>query len=499
MFLLLILILQTLSGNTALKYKELFPVLEACVLLLDENTEKKISNHIKRKINVQNATTYFNLAKNFKLFSLSQLSLDYIERCFTMVVDSHNFLELDDTLVAKILSSSKLNTDTELEVLYSAVIWLNHNVKERTKFVTKVLLKVRLPLISDHTLKYLFSKTSSFSSTDDRVAMLNEILQLKKNMYTNKSNNYYTNRYYSQKKFCTFVCGGLLYNNNLSKKKLNRKTYKIEMNSLKCREVIAPMKVKRMSSHAFCIKGEVYVCGGKDNHYQIIRSIEKYSPATNTWKRVAETLNARFFFCSCSFATKIFIIGGCARRRDLEDNCVTFDTRNKKWRQIAPLNEGGKYAACSVFGGKVVVSGGWNNASRWDDPLKSVEVYDHVADEWSYMPDMNEGRSSHKSVAIQNKLFVIGGTHGTAFLNSIEVFDCTCKKFAFLKPFPDVRRFVVPKQAFAFGSEIIVYGKATVLAYDVQNNEWLEKSCRVIEKKLCGLSYAKVPDLLANI
>ena len=416
-----------------------------------------------------------------------------------MIIESNNFLELNDNLVAKIFSSSKLQIDLELEVLYAVVLWLNHNIKERLKFSKDLFLMIRFPLLSDHALKYLFNKSSPFYSTDDCVRIVNEVLQIKKTMFKNKSNSLCnTNRYCSQKNFSTFLCGGCEYAEySLPNKNLNEKTYKIEMKSLKCIEVLPPMKIKRTRSHAVCIKGEVYVYSGFDINLKVVKSIEKYSPSTNTWKNIGKTYDDRLLFCSCSFATKIFIIGGYLRRRNVEDSCVQFDTRNKKWRQISPLNEDRLYAACAVFEGKVVVSGGYNTTHGVQGLMDTVEAYDYFSDEWSYMPDMIERRFDHESVAIGNKLFVLGGAQGDGHhLNSIEVFDSTCKKFTSLKPLSS--NYLITRKTFAFGSEILSYGEKIVLAYDVEKNEWLEKSCQVLEHFNC-LSFAKVPDLKLNI
>ena len=465
---------------------------------MDEDSQKKISNHIERKVNVQNAATYYSLANNFRLSTLSQSMLDLMERCFTMVVDSHNFLELDDNIVAKILSSSELNTDTELEVLYSAVIWLNHDIKERAKFATKVLLKVRLPLISDNALKYLFSKTSSYSSNDDRVAMLNELLQIKNNSITNKSNTHHTSRYYSKKKVSAFLCRGFKFYPKSPTVKMSKKTYKIDMDTLKCTESQIVMKNKRINSKAFCIRGEVYVYGGTDKGKKRVRSIEKYSPVTNTWKKFATIKKPRLQNSFCSFTTKIFIIGGLLDNENIEidDSCFSFDTRDKKWRQIAPLNVERADSDCAVFEGNIVASGGWNLDDEGVQMTKTVEVYDDVADEWSFMPDMNEERRRHKSVAIRNKLFVIGGEQRRGL--RVEVFDSTCKKFAYLKLVPDLNRFKLPNQAFAFGSKVVVFYHGTVIGYDVEKDECFEKSFQVL-KGILNFSYAKVPELKGNI
>ena len=70
-----------------------------------------------------------------------------------MVGDTQNFLELDYFLVAKILASSDLVITSEVEVYNAADRWLKYKIEERRKFAKHLLLKVRLPLLSDNTLQ----------------------------------------------------------------------------------------------------------------------------------------------------------------------------------------------------------------------------------------------------------------------------------------------------------------------------------------------------------
>ena len=79
--------------------------LKASSLLLAEDTENEICKRMENKHNVKNAGTLFSLSQILKLSSLSKSSLCFIERCFPMVADSQNFLELAYDNVAKILAN----------------------------------------------------------------------------------------------------------------------------------------------------------------------------------------------------------------------------------------------------------------------------------------------------------------------------------------------------------------------------------------------------------
>ena len=66
-----------------------------------------------------------------------------------MIAESQNFLELDFIHVAKIISSSGLSIDSELQVLNAADGWLCHKITKRNIYANYILSRIRLQLLSD--------------------------------------------------------------------------------------------------------------------------------------------------------------------------------------------------------------------------------------------------------------------------------------------------------------------------------------------------------------
>ena len=221
------------------------------------------------------------------------------------------------------------------------------------------------------------------------------------------------------------------------------------------------------------IKGEAYAIGGIDNNGNVIMSVEKYSLITKTWKKVADMYDDRSHFCTCYFKGEVFIIGG-ARSGYSTASCYTFNTTNHTWDRTSGMIETRSFADCSVFKGRIVVTGGYHNNCYHYEELNSVEVYNHKADLWSYMPNMIEKRYRHKSVAIKNKLFVVGGMANT----TCEVFDSICDRFVLLKtPTSFLGSLREPAEVISIGSKLVVFCEENILIYDTAQYEWSEKSC----------------------
>ena len=134
------------------------------------------------------------------------------------------------------------------------------------------------------------------------------------------------------------------------------------------------------------------------------------------------------------------------------------------------MNASRYYAACTLFEGKIVVTGGCFYSY-------SVEAYDYYENKWTYLPHMIESRNSHASVSMGNKLFVVGGEH----TSSCEVFDSFSRKFTLIEAkLPKYEFCWLNKcKAVSIGNTIIVIGennkkeglkKTTLYIYDVQNN-----------------------------
>ena len=98
-------------------------VLKMVKVLLNENTRA-----------VQNVNTLYKIAKLFNMPNLTGTAFRFRERCFNTVVQTQSFLELDFTLVAKIISTCGLQITSEGQVLDAGDAWSSYNQAEHSKF-----------------------------------------------------------------------------------------------------------------------------------------------------------------------------------------------------------------------------------------------------------------------------------------------------------------------------------------------------------------------------
>ena len=390
-----------------------------------------------------------------------------------MVAETKSFLKLELRFVAQILSSSQLNISTELEVFKAAHDWLRCSIVERSKFAKELLFKVRLPLLSNHALDSVLSKDSSFRNSEESLVLVNDILKDKATC-RNSMKFSCTTRYCNQNMFNLTT-----FNDDPALPSLTLIRYDSNENKLTSVQDFPQLSQVGKYLRAVFINGDFYVFFCIKNLEGGVVVVQKYLSKTNSWdyNAVASFNIPMESFGVCVFMRKVYLIGGlvpyggmlsCTK---VLDSCLEFNSVNYKIQNIKPMNECRYAAACTVFKGRVVVSGG----EGIDDTTNAVEFYDHVADKWSYMPNMVKRRAYHGLVAVKNKLFAIGGRE-----NTCEVYDSCSKRFSLLN---------LPKKNFKFnfentdgaismGNKIVVFNRATtpVALYDLNKEQWSEES-----------------------
>ena len=112
-------------------------------------------------------------------------------------------------------------------------------------------------------------------------------------------------------------------------------------------------------------------------------SFVKYSESSKSWNMLPSFLDERSRFCS--FMQKIIVIGGIKNKK-LVSSFMANDIKTNKWTQIASMNKRRENTSCTVFKGKVVVTGGWIKTRSFFNCLKSVKAYCFHENKWTQLP-----------------------------------------------------------------------------------------------------------------
>ena len=180
------------------------------------------------------------------------------------------------------------------------------------------------------------------------------------------------------------------------------------------------MLIPRSSCRIAASCSDIYVLDGYDEDYEWISSFEVYSKGKKQWKSLTPFSDERSHYSVCSFLKGVYVVGGIIENSGYTNSCCKYETKDNKCYQIANLQTERSNTACTVFEGKVVVTGGLNV-----EELRSVESYDYYGNEWKFLSNMITANSNHSAISMGIKMFVIG----VGNLARSEVYDNISRTF----------------------------------------------------------------------
>src|SRR5262249_8598628 len=170
----------------------------------------------------------------------------------------------------------------------------------------------------------------------------------------------------------------------------------------------------------------------------LLKSAEIYDPATNLWTPTGAMIANRFratatLLSSASNAGPArtanprngaaLVIGGEGDTGSIE-TAEFYNPVTGVWQlTAAPMKaKRAGHTATQLLSGDVLVAGGYSTASQ---PLRSVELYDPLADKWKSVGNLLAGRFGHTATLLTTgQVMTVGGLDGNgAAMDSSELYD----------------------------------------------------------------------------
>lgn len=129
------------------------------------------------------------------------------------------------------------------------------------------------------------------------------------------------------------------------------------------------------------------------------------------WLSVAEMPQARGEVASAIVGTRFVVAGGLYGIGRTSDAVHVYDVGRNEWTRTRSLPSPRHHAAAAGLGDNVYLSGGAPGATDWtptDNLWRARPGFP-----WRSMEPMPEGRQGHAMVAVEGKLFVVGGVGAT--------------------------------------------------------------------------------------
>jgi N-acetylneuraminic acid mutarotase len=161
------------------------------------------------------------------------------------------------------------------------------------------------------------------------------------------------------------------------------------------------------------------------------RTAEIYDPAANTWTKAAAMSAGRFQPTMTVLDDGRVLVAGGSGDITTPDGVLAavplasaeiYDPATDGWTDVASMSVPRAMATATLLpGGKVLVAGGFDDASR---ELRSAELYDPASGQWSPTDSLAEARDSATATALPDgEVLVAGGDGGAGrALASAEVY-----------------------------------------------------------------------------
>ena len=267
----------------------------------------------------------------------------------------------------------------------------------------------------------------------------------------------YENRYCNQEEFDVVICGG----------RNHKCAAESEVCKLKGPEFQSSVLMSRvLSGRNWCksavIGTDIYVLYGHDECDGRKSSFEMYSAKKKHLKTLKPIHFSQFNNSVCTFMKAIYIVGGSIEAIYSEyhtNEVYKYEISENEWHQVASLQSKRSEPACTVFEGKIVVSGGIVRTLGDLEILRSVESYDHHVNKWTFISNMVKAKFGHFSVSMGNKMFVVGRNS----LTRVEVFDSVSRQFTMTTLYlprtrvSDIKAFGVNDKIYIITSEFYMY------------------------------------------
>ncbi|MFQ5768937.1 MAG: kelch repeat-containing protein [bacterium] len=193
----------------------------------------------------------------------------------------------------------------------------------------------------------------------------------------------------------------------------------------------APMPTPRASVSTCAVNGKIYAIGGSKRTGSLwsgLSIVEEYDPSRDTWARKKDMPTRRWALATCVVDGKIYAIGGNIQYPAISRDVEVYDPVTDTWTKKTPMPTARYSLSTSSINGKIFAFGGWRaSGGDWGDPMyKIVEEYDSDTGIWIRKTDMPFTIAELSTVALDRKIYLIGGTrtqHPFLSINTVYEYD----------------------------------------------------------------------------
>jgi DNA-binding CsgD family transcriptional regulator/N-acetylneuraminic acid mutarotase len=160
---------------------------------------------------------------------------------------------------------------------------------------------------------------------------------------------------------------------------------------------------------AAVIGGRIYIPGGSTSNKAVTDILEIYDIQENIWVKGARLPEALSAYALVSYEGKLYLFGGWDGDKFV-DTVYEYEPGLDSWNEKTAMPYARGYAGATVAGGNIYVIGGFDG----ENILSGNDIYSPVRDDglanpWSKMAPLPEGRYAVGVTSVADFIYVFGG------------------------------------------------------------------------------------------
>jgi hypothetical protein len=256
---------------------------------------------------------------------------------------------------------------------------------------------------------------------------------------------------------------------------------------------LAPAPTERTEVAAAAVGERIWVLGGYAPDGATLATVEVYDTGADTWARGPDLPVAVNHAMAATLDGDLYLAGGNDGSRP---SAQVARLEGGGWRTLAPLPQGRSAGGLVALDGRLYLVGGVVEGGLAGDTL----VYDPGDDRWTPAPGLPTPREHLGAAASGGRVYVVGGrVRGIGNnLDVAEAFDPATGRWSTLAPLPTARGGLAAT-ATAGGQVVAVGGEAAATfpeaeAYDTSSGRW--RSLPPLPTPRHGLGVVAVGDVV---
>uniref|UniRef100_A0A8C1PFR9 Si:ch211-63p21.8 n=1 Tax=Cyprinus carpio TaxID=7962 RepID=A0A8C1PFR9_CYPCA len=367
---------------------------------------------LEQEMDIHNCLDVASFAEAYGMADLLELAEDFVLRRFQEISATPKFQDLPAEKLLQFLRCDALSTPSELAVFRAVVTWVEADPTERLPQAEELMRAVRFPFMTFREFREVRAVNLSMECSGEvEVELYKSAL---KEFGFGISDRVVRQRVRHPKDALVLV-GGDELQPDMGQRLPSKQLW--FANSLRSgtglvKEIewrlLGEMPDQARFRHGVgVLDGQLYVAGGCHFYAKsdTMKSVYRYDPEKNHWKRLADLHELRSNFMLVVSGDSLYAVGGDKDINTNLDSVEKYSPETDTWSFCHPLDQALSGHAATVWGGEIFISGGFNCKYEC---LVSMFLY-HPERGTTYLAEMTHDRAQHCMESLNNRFYVAGG------------------------------------------------------------------------------------------